>query len=124
MFITNPKVFAEWFNEKYPSTYYRITPEDINEMTACGLIHCYGYYSESKDGETVRDVLQYEQMREKRIGRDDAKVVNSQPTCKGCGQPLPAPPPEKKGRHGEYCVECQSSRSRERYRKWRKKRQT
>jgi len=87
MLIANPEKFTAWFNTSYPDACRRITPEDIIEMTACGLIHRYRYYCEST---TVRGVLPYEQMREKRIGRDEAKVFNIQPTCKGCGQPLPA----------------------------------
>ena len=123
MFITCPNKFADWFNEKYPGISRRVTSEDINDMTDCGLIRRYGYYSESMDGEAIRAVLQYEQMREKRIGRGDVKAVNSQPTCKRCNRPLPAPAPEKKGRRRGYCQQCEHSRSKERYQKWRGKRQ-
>jgi hypothetical protein len=64
MFITSPDKFADWFNEKYPGLSRRINSEEINDMTDCGLKRRYGYYSESMDGETLRVVLLYEQMRE------------------------------------------------------------
>jgi len=34
-------------------------------MTTCGLIRCYGYYMQL-DFETVRAILQYEQLRQNR----------------------------------------------------------
>ncbi|MFC1938452.1 hypothetical protein ACFLWH_02210, partial [Chloroflexota bacterium] len=61
MYSTNPKAFADWFNLKYPGAYRSITTNDIADMTTCGLIGRYRYYSPSQDGETIRAVLQYEQ---------------------------------------------------------------
>ena len=87
MFITCPNKFADWFNEKYPGISRRVTSEDINDMTDCRLIRRYGYYSESMDGETIRAVLLYEQMREKMSRTDEAKVVNGLPFCKDRSQP-------------------------------------
>jgi hypothetical protein len=123
MFITSPKAFAEWSNEKYPGTSCRITPEDVNDMTACGIIHRYGYYSVSMDGETVRGVLQYEQLRQKRMKKQTAEDKSEPQKCKRCGQPLTYQQEARKGRRREYCQQCESSRVKERYQKWRRKRQ-
>jgi hypothetical protein len=121
--ITNsPNKFSIWFNGKYLGISRRITPEDINNMTACGLIHRYGYYSESMDGETVRGVLQYEQLRQKRIQKQTTEDKSEPQKCKRCGQPLPYQHEAKKGRRREYCQQCESSRVKERYQKWRRKR--
>jgi hypothetical protein len=66
MFINTPETFAEWFNVTYPSSYRKITGEDVRDLTVCGLIYRDGrYFSRDKDGETIRAILQYEQMREK-----------------------------------------------------------
>jgi hypothetical protein len=120
MFITDPKKFAEWFNMTHPDAYCQITVEDLENLKACELIHRYGFYSTSQDGKTVMGILKYEQMREKTIGRGVA-TVGGVFTCKRCGQPLPVPSQKKRGRHKEYCCSCESSRVKERYRKWRKK---
>lgn len=116
MITSSPKKFAEWFNGKYIGTYRKITPEDVKDMTACGLIHRYEYYSRLIDGETVRGVLQYEIMRESRTVQK-AKEKNF-PTCKSCGQPLLPKPSVKPGRPREYCLQCQPRRARERYTRW------
>jgi len=121
--ITSPKVFAEWFNQKYPGTSREITPEDVNNMTACGLIHRYGYYSESIDGETVRAVLQYEQLWQNRQKKDEIKDAEGGIYCRRCGKLLTTKQSGKKGRHREYCSGCEPFRVRERNRKWRRKRQ-
>ena len=47
----NTGKFTAWFNDKHPGAYRRIGAEDIEDMTACGLIGCYRYYSTSQDGE-------------------------------------------------------------------------
>ncbi|MFC2068094.1 hypothetical protein ACFLTP_03675 [Chloroflexota bacterium] len=64
MHSTSPKEFACWFNTKYPGTYRQITTEDVRDITICGLIGRYRYYILSQDGEIVRGILEYEQMRE------------------------------------------------------------
>jgi hypothetical protein len=116
MITSSPKKFAEWFNGKYIGTYYKITSEDIKDMTTCGLIHRYEYYSGSIDGETVRGVLQFEKLRESRtIQKAIEKIL---PTCKICGQPIPPQLSVKPGRPREYCPQCQPRRARERYKKW------
>jgi len=129
MFITSPEAFAEWFNEKILNACRKLTVDDVCLMTECKLISRYRFYGH-QDIETARGILQYEQMREKRSerleergGRDEAKAVTIVPNCKRCGQPLPAPPPGKKGRPGEYCPNCEPSRVKERQRKWLIKRQ-
>lgn len=107
MFITDPKAFAAWFNEKYPGAYRAITTEDVRDMTTCGLIYRYGSYSKSQDGETVRRILQYEQMREKRSAQQESIKDKFKPSkCKRCEQPLPLESDIKTGRHKEYCPGC------------------
>ena len=64
--ITRPEAVVTYFNEKYPGAYRQITAEDVEDMTTSGLIGRYRYYSTSQDGETIRGLLQYEQLREKR----------------------------------------------------------
>ena len=122
MFITSLDKFAAWFNMKYPGAYRRITTRDVEDMTSCGLIRRYRYYSESQDGETIRAVLQYEQMREKRSAKQDTKDRLESPSCKMCGGPLPSDPEGKRGRPREYCSDCESLRNMERHRRWRKRR--
>ncbi|MFC1894058.1 hypothetical protein ACFLYR_08635 [Chloroflexota bacterium] len=95
MFVNSPKKFAAWFNEKYIGAYRRITTEDVREMTVCGLIGRYRYYSPPQDGETIRGILQYEQLREKRSEQGFAEDKFESPECKMCGQPL-FPDPESK----------------------------
>lgn len=63
--ILSPDRFAEWLNRVVPA-YRKITPEDARDLTECGLIGKYQYYGRA-DLETVRAILQYEQMREERI---------------------------------------------------------
>lgn len=120
MFITNPAVFAERFNEKFDDSYRKITSDDVRIMIDCGLVKRYGYFCR-QDLETVRAVLQYEQRRQLVLPEKMTGDKLSPPRCKRCGQLLPDPPPGKKGRHGEYCPDCEPERSRERNRKWRKK---
>jgi len=117
VFITSAEEFAEQFNEKYPGIFRRITREDINDMTACGLIHRYRGYSSSMDGETVRAILQYEQLREKRSVQQNKDEKD--PICKICGKLLPPNPEGKVGRHKEYCSECEPIRNRDRQKRLR-----
>ena len=121
MFINSPDKFAAWFNLKYPGAYRQITTGDVEDMTSCGLIHRYQYYSESQDGDKIRAILQYEQMREKRSAKQDTEYRLESPSCKMCSQPLPLEPKGRKGRPREYCPSCESSRNTERYRRWRKR---
>lgn len=120
--ITNPDKFTKWLKAMVPDTYRQLAIEDIRLMTSISLIKRYKYYSR-QDLETVRAILQYERLREKRIEKDEAKAVFDVPRCKRCGEPLPQKPEDKKGRPKEYCASCESSRSRERNRKWRRKKQ-
>jgi hypothetical protein len=122
MFITSPEVFTDWFNEKILDTCRKLTVDDVCLMAECKLIGRYRFYGH-QDLETARGILQYEQMREKRIGTDEVKAIKGPPTCKRCDQPLSIPSSNKKGRRREYCTDCESVRSRERNRKWRRKRQ-
>ena len=62
---TNPEEFAEYFNQRVPGAYRRMTSQDVRDMEECGLIVRYRYFLGS-DAETARAVLQYEQIREKR----------------------------------------------------------
>lgn len=121
MITTSPKHFARHFGTTVPGTWRRLTTADVIKLTELGLIMRYGYYSPSQDVETIRRIMAYEKWRvETRHNEDSVAVPNEKSrTCKSCGQPLPAPPPDKRGRHREYCSDCQSSRSKERSRKWR-----
>jgi hypothetical protein len=65
MFVTSPEKFAEWFNAKIPGTNRKITAADVRLMTECNLIGRYRFY-ERQDLETIRGILQYEQLRENR----------------------------------------------------------
>jgi hypothetical protein len=66
MFITSPGKFAAIFSAMYPGAYLTVVAQDVNDMTDCGLIGRYGSYGR-QDLETVRAVLQYEQLRQKGI---------------------------------------------------------
>jgi hypothetical protein len=122
MFITSSKAFAEWFNTKIPDAYREITTDDVRFMTECNLIGRHRFYGRL-DGETIRGVLQYEQLRQKRIQEQATEDESEQLKCKRCGQPLTYQHKAKKGRRREYCQQCESSRVKERYQKWRRKRQ-
>ena len=119
MFTNSPKKFAAWFNMTCPGTHRRITTEDVEDMTVCGLIGRYRFYSESLDGETIRAVLQSEQLREKRSTEQLIEANQESPKCKMCGLPLPPEPKIKTGRPKEYCLECESLRNPERQKKLR-----
>jgi hypothetical protein len=124
MFITNPEAFAEYFNKKYPGAYRRITAEDVNDMASCGLIHRYGFFSESMDGETVRAVLKYEQLRQNRQKRDEIRDAEGGIHCRRCGKLLLSQDKAKNGRRREYCHECEPYVLRERNQKWRKRKRS
>ena len=115
--ITTPERFADYFNAKVPGAYRQITTEDVRDMTSCGLIGKYGEYLKL-DIETVRAVLQYEQLRNNRQKRADIKDSDGSIQCRNCGAAL-VRPDGRPGRPREYCAACEPSRGRERYRKWR-----
>ena len=119
---SNPNRFAAWFNERYIGAYRQITAEDVEEMTVCGLIGRFRYYSPPQDGETIRGILQYEQLREKRSEQESAEDKLEPPKCKMCGRPLPIEPEDKGGRPKEYCSGCEQFRNKERQRKLRRRR--
>jgi DNA-directed RNA polymerase subunit RPC12/RpoP len=114
MFINNPKAFAEWFNKKYPAAYRQITVEDVNTMAVCGLICRERYYSKSKDGKTVKTVLQYEQVilnHDKRI-----EILNADRAvrCTRCGSLFFSIFDYEKEKTDKFCPDCvlQSERKR------------
>ena len=78
MVTCGPEKFAEWFNDKYPGVYRKVVTDDVKDMTDCGLFYHHGYYSGSSDCETIRAVLQYEQLRENRLTRQ-SNEKNPQP---------------------------------------------
>lgn len=117
MIITSPAKFADWFNDKYPGAYRQISTQDVKDMTDCGLIHLYEYYSRSIDGELIRRILLYERMREDRSQQQEKH--SDLPKCKMCGEPLPAVQESKPGRPKEYCSDCELFRNRERQKKLR-----
>jgi hypothetical protein len=114
----NTERFAAQFNAKLPGAYRQITVQDVRDMTDCGLIRRYGYYIHS-DLETVRAVLQYEELIETRMRKSPEEDKLQILCCKLCGDPLPTKHEGKKGRPREYCPKCESLRRRNRYRKWR-----
>lgn len=116
--ITNPQKFADFFNAKVPGAYRKVSADDIRDMTTCGLIGRYGYYIHL-DIETVRAILQYEQLRQNRQKKDEIKDDDGVIHCRGCGVVLDRP--KDKGRPREYCPDCESSRSTMRNQKWRRK---
>ena len=118
---TSPDKFTEWLKAMVPDAYRQVSIEDIRLMTSLGLIKRYKYYSR-QDLEIVRAILQYERLREKRIEKVKAIIVD-EPRCKRCNIPLPVKLESKRGRPKEYCTSCESSRPRERNRKWRRKKQ-
>jgi hypothetical protein len=72
MLITSTKASAEWFNEKIPDACRKITSDDVCLMIECKLIGMYRFYG-CQDMETVRAVLQYEQLRGHRPIKQDKK---------------------------------------------------
>jgi hypothetical protein len=115
--IIKPEDFAKWFAKAIPGAYRQITADDVRDMTTCGLIGKYGYYIQL-DIETVRRILQYEQLRQNRQLRDEIRDSDGAIHCRRCGVVL-AKPDEKKGRPKEYCDDCEPFRARERYRRYR-----
>jgi hypothetical protein len=105
---------------KSPAACRKITSDGVCLMTECKLIGMYRFYG-CQDMETVRAVLQYEQLRGHRPIKQDKE--KKPPCCKSCGQQLPPDPEVKFGRPKEYCNNCEPSRSKLRNRKWRKKKQ-
>jgi hypothetical protein len=115
-----PTKFSSWFNTRYAGIYRQITPEDLKDILDCGLICRYGYYSRSIDGEFIRRLLQYENLRDRRLAN---QVKDKKPlSCKSCGQPLLTQPEGKIGRHKEYCSQCDCHRNRDRQKRLRSKR--
>ena len=86
MFITSPEKFAAEFNQTVPGAYRNISSNDVRLLTDCGLIKHYGYYTQT-DLHTVTGILQYEQLRDKRTGKEE-KAVYGVRLCRGCGTTL------------------------------------
>ena len=108
--ILIPGRFAALFNSVVLGAYRQVTAQDVRDLTRCGLIGRYGYYGRA-DIETVRAVLQYEQIKQER-----EQQANAVRTCKRCGGLLPDN--EGVGRPKEYCLKCEPFRGRERWRRW------
>ena len=117
--ITKPEKFAKWFNSTVQGAYRQLTVQDARDMTQVGLI---GYYGRL-DLEIVRKFLRYEQLRQKRIEKEQANAIPNVRTCKLCRNTLPVEPCSKHGRPREYCVSCKSDRVKARHRKWRDNKQ-
>ena len=117
-FRTSPDRFAKEFNEVVPGAYRKITAQDIVDMTACGLIGKYNCYPHN-DIETIRAILRYEELRQKRIEKQPLNSISDIRTCRLCGIILPVQPIGKYGRPKEYCPSCEPVRAKARYRKWR-----
>ena len=117
-FRTSPDRFAKDFNEVVPGAYRQITTQDVRDMTDCGLIGRYNCYPRS-DLETVRAILQYEQLRQRRIEKPQPSAIPYIRKCKICGKALSIKQCLKHGRKKEFCPNCESLRIGMRYRKWR-----
>ncbi|MFC1933986.1 hypothetical protein ACFLWC_06470 [Chloroflexota bacterium] len=79
--LTSPDKFASLFNAKIPGAYRRITTQDVLSMKSCGLIGRSSYYGRA-DLETVRCILQYEQLWEKRSAQSTMEHKQEPPKCK------------------------------------------
>jgi len=117
-FRTSPDRFAKDFNELVPGAYRRITSDDVRDMTDCGLIGKYYFYGHDAI-ETVRAILRYEELRQKRIEKQPSDSISDIRTCRLCGTILPIEPKGKYGRPKEYCASCEPVRTKKRYQKWR-----
>jgi hypothetical protein len=118
--ITNIKKFVSWLNDILPGVYRQITVQDAQLLTKLGLIGRYGYYGH-QDLETIRGLLRYEELREKRILKEEAQATIDVPRCTRCHQPLPPHPQDRRGRPIAYCATCQPYRNKERHRNWRRR---
>ena len=116
---TRPDKFATEVNARLPGAYRQITVDDVRDMVACGLIGKFDCFLDL-DLETVRAILQYEQLRENHQKRDEIRDKNGSIYCRRCGVVL-TKPDGKRGRPREYCPDCESSRAIMRGRKWRRK---
>jgi len=116
---TRPDKFAAEVNAKLPGAHRQITVGDVKDMVVCGLIGKFDCFLDL-DIETVRAILQYEQLRLDRRKRDEIRDSEGIMHCRRCGVAL-SKPDGKCGRPREYCPACESSRSTMRARKWRSK---
>ena len=82
--IVKPEGFAAWFTRVMPGAYRQVSADDIRDMTACGLIGRYDCYIQL-DIETVRAILQYEQLRQNRQKRADIRDSDGSIQCRRCG---------------------------------------
>jgi len=70
VFVSSPEKFADWFNSKILNACRKVTADDVRIMTECNLIGRYRFYGR-QDLETIRGILQYEQLRENRPVQQD-----------------------------------------------------
>jgi formamidopyrimidine-DNA glycosylase len=105
--ITSPEKFADFFNAKVPGAHRQITVDDVRDMVTCGLIGKFSCFLDL-DLETVRDVLQYEQLRQNRQKRDEIRDSDGVIHCRRCGVLL-VKAKTRRGRPREYCPRCESS---------------
>lgn len=116
---TRPDKFAAEVNAKLPGAHRQITVDDVRDMVACGLIGKFDCFLDL-DLETVRAILQYEQLRQNRQKRVEIRDSEGIIQCRRCGVVL-TKPDGKRGRPHEYCPGCELFRVRERNKKWRSK---
>lgn len=79
---SSPKKLVKWFNKKIPDASRKITADDVTLMTKCNLIGRYNYFIR-QDFETIRGILLYEQLRQKRLELQGNEKMT--PVCKMCG---------------------------------------
>ncbi len=106
MLITTAEEFAKWFNETNPTTYRRITAKDVNTMAVCGLICREGYYSKSKDGKTVKTLLQYEQIILNHDKRAEILIADRAVCCTRCGSLFFSNFDYEKEKTEKFCPTC------------------
>ena len=116
---TRPEKFAAEVNARLLGAHRQIRVDDVRDMVNCGLIGKFDCFLDL-DIETVRAILQYEQLLQARQKRDEIKDEDGVIHCRGCDSALPEPE-GKKGRPREYCTDCESARATMRGRKWRRK---
>jgi len=121
--INNPDKFAKWFNSTVQGAYRQLTVQEAHDMTHVGLIGLYGGYYLHSDLETVRKLLQLEQLQQNRQVRSEIKDEDGTLHCKRCHVVLPDQPNGQVGRPREYCDSCESARTKERHCKWRDNKQ-
>lgn len=109
-----------FFDSRVPGAHRPVDITDVIDMIECGLIRRYGYFIRG-DLETIRAILQYERLCNKRSQKSQTKEPKDAQQCKMYGVPLPLQVEGKPGRPKVYFDSCDPLRSSKRNRKWRRR---